>query len=176
MDQLGVYEILVKQNEQMLFAYIMGIVKDQSWAEDIVQEAFVKAYENLASLKNKEAFGSWLRTIARNVALVELKRKKKEITIEPQILMGMEDIFSHAENREGDLWGEKVQFVKECFDSLPENLNMPCKLHYYDNLKTAEVADLLQITLANVLKRLERSRAQIKVCVEKKVTLLREKN
>ena len=90
--------------------------------------------------------------------------------------MGMEDIFSHVENREGDHWSEKIQFVKECFDNLPENLNMPCKLHYYDNLKTAEVADLLQITLANVLKRLERSRAQLKVCVEKKINLLRENN
>ena len=174
MDQLGVYEILVKQNEQMLFAYIMGIVKEPNWAEDIVQEAFVKAYENLASLKNKEAFGSWLRTIARNIALAELKRNKREISTEPQILMGMEDIFRHVESREGDRWSEKVQFVRECFDSLPENLNMPCKLHYFDNLKTAEVADLMQITLSNVLKRLERSRHQLKSCVEHKISLLKD--
>jgi RNA polymerase sigma factor (sigma-70 family) len=119
MDQLGVYEILVKQNEQMLFAYIMGIIKDPSWAEDIVQEAFVKAYENLASLKNKEAFGSWLRTIARNVALTELKRKKKEITIEPQILIGMKDIFSHVENSLSGFFGIKRipwNFTKFLFD------------------------------------------------------------
>jgi len=174
MDQLDVYEILVKQNEQMLYAYILGIVRDHSRAEDIVQEAFIKAYENLSSLKNKEAFGSWLRTIARNIALVELKRSKKEISLEPQVLMGMEDIFCNVEKHSGDKWSEKVQFVKECFESLPEPLNVPCKLHYFDNIKTAEIADLMQITLANVLKRLERSRYQLKVCVENKINLLRE--
>ena len=103
-----------------------------------------------------------------------MKRSKREISLEPQILMGMEDIFSHVEKREGDRWSEKVQFVKECFDSLPEPLNMPCKLHYFDNLKTAEVAELMQITLANVLKRLERSRYQLKICVENKINLLRD--
>lgn len=174
MDQLGVYEILIKQNEQMLYAYIVGIVKEHNLAEDIVQEAFVKAYENLGSLKNKEAFGSWLRTIARNIALAELKRRKREIQLEPQIMVGMEDIFSQVEKQDGDLWSDKVKFVKECFESLPENLNVPCKLHYYDNLKTAEVAELLQITLANVLKRLERSRIQLKICVETKLNKMRE--
>ncbi len=174
MDQLDVYEILVKQNEQMLYAYILGIVRDHNRAEDIVQEAFVKAYENLSSLKNKEAFGSWLRTIARNIALVELKRSKKEISFEPQVLMGMEDIFCSVEKHSGDQWSEKVQFVKECFDRLPEPLNVPCKLHYFDNIKTAEIADLMQITLANVLKRLERSRQQLKICVENKINLLRD--
>lgn len=169
MDQLDVYEILIKQNEQMLYAYIIGIVKEHNVTEDIVQEAFVKAYENLATLKKKEAFSSWLRSIARNIALQELRRRKREINLEPQMMLGMEEIFNQIEKKHGDLWSDKVQFVKECFESLPENLNTACKLHYYDNLKTSEVAELMQITLANVLKRLERARQLLKTCVEFKL-------
>jgi RNA polymerase sigma-70 factor (ECF subfamily) len=169
---LDVYEVLVREHEGMLHAYLMGLMRDPALVEDIAQEAFVQAYRKLSTLKNKEAFGAWLRTIARNIALAALKRRGKEIPTDPEVLRGMEEVFSGLDDSKlGGKWEERVTLVRNCFEDLPETLRDVCTLHYFEDQLAKDIAGVLRISLAAVLKRLERARQAIRQCVEKKLGL-----
>jgi len=170
MKSLEVYSILVKEHEGMLQSYLLGIVRDPGLAEDIAQETFIKAYHKLSSLKNKQAFGSWLRAIGRNTAFVELKRRGVEISTEPEVMQGMEDVFNRF-SRPGDVepWEERMKLVESCFKKLPEKMLTSCRMHYFEDKATKDIASALNVSLAAVLKRLERSREAIRTCVEKQM-------
>ena len=174
MERLDVYEILVKEHEPMLYAYVLALVRDHARAEEVMQEAFVQAYVKLSSLRNKGAFPGWLRAIARNIALTELQKNRKEVTFDPQVLDGIEDVFVRFDRPErGDTWQERVSVVERCFKALPETLRGVCRLHYLEEHLAKDIARMLGITLSAVLKRLERARQAIRRCVEKNLRLER---
>ena len=172
MKALDIYEVLVREHEGMLQAYLMGLVRDPGLAEEIAQEAFIQAYRKFDTLKRKEAFAAWLRIIARNTAFAALKRRGREIPTDPEVLQGMEEVFSVLDSRElGEDWEQRVAVVKSCFEALPETLHAVCKLHYFEDRLARDIAGLLRISLAAVLKRLERARHAIRQCVEKNLKL-----
>lgn len=172
MDDLDVYEVLVREHEAMLFAFVMGLVRDPATAEDLCQEAFIQGYRQLSALKEKRLFPSWLRSIARNLAFAYLRRQGREVATDPEVLAGMEEVFAHLEvNVSGALWQERARVVGECLELLPEPLKACCKLHYFESQSTKDIAAALQTSLAAVLKRLERARLSIAKCVEKKLAL-----
>ena len=172
MKALDIYEVLVREHEGMLQAYLMGLVRDPGLAEEIAQEAFIQAYRKFDTLKRKEAFAAWLRTIAKNTAFAALKRRGREIPTDPEVLQGMEEVFSVLDSRElGEDWEQRVAVVKSCFEALPETLHAVCKLHYFEDRLARDIAGLLRISLAAVLKRLERARHAIRQCVEKNLKL-----
>ncbi|SRR6266446_2968783 len=166
-DKLQLYEILAREHEPMLMAYILSMVSDHALAEDIAQETFLVAYRKIAGLRKEDSFPAWLRGIARLEVLSALRKQKTEIPFEPAVLEAMEDVF-HAFEQSGpaESWEERFQLVEECFKLLPETLQTVCQLHYFQDRKAREIADQLEIGLSAVLKRLERAREAIKECVQ----------
>ena len=173
MDTVDVYEVLVKQHEQMLFAYVLGWVRDVSLAEEIVQEAFVIGFHKLQMLKDKARFAPWLRTIARNLAFAALRRRNREITLEPSVIEGMEDVFATLDRAEsqGETWDERVKILEECLQKLPEKLLDVCQLHYFDDQPIKQINERLNLGIDAIKKRLERGRDAIRACMEKKLQL-----
>jgi len=172
MDSVDVYEVLVQQHQSMLLAYVLGIVRDPTLAEDVVQEAFVIGYRKLATLEKKEAFAAWLRTIARHVAFSQLKKRNREIPSDQGILEGMEDVFRVFDQpRGGEPWEARLTIVEECFQRLPDKLREVCRLHYFEDQSTRQITDVLRIGLDAVKKRLERARDAIRDCAEKRLKL-----
>lgn len=170
--ELDIYEVLVAEHERMLHAYVLSFVHDPFLAEDICQEAFVTAFNQLKTLKNKAAFASWLRTIARNQAFAELRKRKIEVPTDPEILLGMEDIFQAVDAGTNPApWDDRIRAVSECMASLPSRLHDCCRLHYCDGKPVRDVAESLGITVFAVLKRIERARSAIGRCVERKLQL-----
>ena len=82
-DNIHIYEILAKQHEPMLLAYILSLVPDRTLAEDIAQETFLIAYRKISTLEKKEAFAAWLRGIARNVG-----RGAHDLSVSAEVLGG----------------------------------------------------------------------------------------
>lgn len=170
--ELDIYEVLVAEHERMLHAYVLSFVHDPFLAEDICQEAFVLAFKQLKTLKNKAAFASWLRTIARNQAFAELRKRRVEVPTDPEILLGMEDIFQAIDAGASPApWDERIRAVSECMAGLSSRLHDCCRMHYCDGKPVKEVADALGITVVAVLKRIERARVAIGRCVERKFQL-----
>ncbi|PCJ62093.1 MAG: hypothetical protein COA79_05235 [Planctomycetota bacterium] len=176
MDRLEIYDILVKQHESMLLSYVYGYVNDFAIAEDLAQETFVKAYEKLDTLKNKQAFEGWLRSIAKNIALRYLQKNKNKIIFTDSIIEGYDEVFESIEENKGSNYDEKLRFLKECFNRLPDMLKETCKLHYFENLKSKDIALSLKLQSTTILKRLERGRVNLRECVERKLQLESLKN
>jgi RNA polymerase sigma-70 factor (ECF subfamily) len=172
MHDIAIYEILVREHEAMLFAYVLGITGEAELSEEVVQAAFVQAYQKLSTLRDKAAFGAWIRTIARNLAFTELKRRGREVTMDAQVIDGMEDVFGGLDaNPDGQTWPERAKVVELCYEALSKKLKETCRMHYFDGMKTQSIADQLSTSLAAVLKRLERARDAIRNCVEQKLSL-----
>jgi RNA polymerase sigma-70 factor (ECF subfamily) len=171
-EKTHIYEILVRQHEPMLLAYVLSLVSDPHLAEDIAQETLLIAYQKISTLKNPNAFGAWLRGIARFEAFAAFRNRGREISFEPAVLEGMEDVFSAMEEQiVSDDWQQRFQVVEDCFQQLPEKLKTVCQLHYLQNEKTQTIADQLQVGLSAILKRLERARDSIRQCVEQRLKL-----
>jgi RNA polymerase sigma factor (sigma-70 family) len=172
MDTIDVYEVLVRQHEGMVFAYVLGLVRDPMLAEDIVQDALVIGFQKLATLQHKERFGAWLRVIARNLAFAELKRRNRETPADQAVLEGMEDVFAaFDQTRQGETWEERVRIVEDCFHRLPEKLQEVCRLHYFEDQSLRQIVEKLRLGLDAVKKRLERARDAIRECAERRLRL-----
>jgi RNA polymerase sigma-70 factor (ECF subfamily) len=166
-DKLQLYEILAREHEPMLMAYILSLVSDTALAEDIAQETFLIAYRKLSTLKKEDSFAAWLRGIARFEVLAALRRRESEIPCEPAVLDAMEEVFhSFEQTRPAEQWEERFKLVEDCFNLLPEALHTVCRLHYFEDRKAREIAEQLAIGLGAVLKRLERARQAIRDCVQ----------
>ena len=166
-DKLRLFEILAKEHEPMLMAFILSMVSDATLAEDIAQETFLIAFRKISSLRKSDSFPAWLRGIARFEVLAALRKQHAEIPFDPVVLSAMEDAFHAFEHGDpAESWEERFKLVEDCFKLLPEKLQTVCHLHYFEDRKAREIADQLQVDLSAVLKRLERARQAIKDCVQ----------
>ena len=173
MSEIDVYEILVREHESMLLAYVYGLVSDHALAEDICQEAFIQGYKKLPTLEKRDSFPAWLRTIARHAAFAALRKRSREPAVQAEVLAGMEDVFVALDRDPSGVtsWSERVAALRECFDLLPAQLQACCQLHYFDGRATNDIAGLLDSSLAAVLKRLQRAREALADCIGRRLKL-----
>jgi len=169
-DSLHIFEVLAKQHEPMLLAYISSLVSDHKLVEDIAQQTFLIAYRKIGSLKDPQAFPAWLRGIARLEALSTLRRHDREFAVEPDVIQQLDEAYRRfEEQRPTETWEERFHLVEECYERLPEGLQTVCRLHYFEGHKAWQIAENLSLNLTAVLKRLERARVALRDCVRSKL-------
>ncbi len=169
-DSLHIFEVLAKQHEAMLLAYIRSLVSDHKLAEDIAQQSFLIAYRKIGSLKDPEAFPAWLRGIARLEALSAMRRREREFPVEPDVLQQLDEAYRVFEQqRPTETWEERFHLVEECYQRLPEALQTVCRLHYCEGRKAWQIAESISLNLNAILKRLERARNALRDCVRSKL-------
>ena len=140
-----IYQNLVKG----LYHFIYYKCGDKEMAEDIVQEAFLKLWENCAKVNTESAKG-YLFTIAKHVFLNKIERKKVALKFENQIIAS-----SEKENPAFIL--EQMEFQKQleaAIDQLPDIQREVFLLNRIDKLKYREIAELLNISQKAVEKRM----------------------
>lgn len=129
-----------------------SIVKDATSAEDIAQQSFAAASENLNNLRNKEKFAGWLSGICRNIALTNLVKSKREN-------VPIDDIVLVSKGDEDDKEMQKI--VQKSVFELPQKYREIVILHYYNEMSYEQIKDLLGISLHSVRGRLRRARKKI---------------
>jgi RNA polymerase sigma-70 factor (ECF subfamily) len=148
---------------------------DADDVEDVVQEAFVRAFRSLAKLEQPARFGAWLLTIARNRALSRLARRKargelvEELTREAEAAGGEEAPLPDPEA------GAELEVVRRIIADLPEGPEKETvRLFYIEGqLSAREIADRLGVGKSAITMRLERFRAKVKRRVLAEVARLR---
>lgn len=169
-QSLHIFEVLAKQHEPMLLAYISSIVSDRSLVEDIAQQTLLIAYRKIDSLDDPSAFPAWLRGIARLEAFTAMRKQGREVVVEPDAIQQMDEVYQQFEEQfPAESWEERFHLVEECYEKLPETLQTVCRLHYFEDRKAREIASSLTINLNAVLKRLERARIAIRDCVFRRI-------
>lgn len=146
------------------YAITFNILRRRENAEDITQDAFIKAFQSLHQLHDKEKFGAWLAVIASNLARNFLKREKKIILTDelPEISGNP----SPGDPEEEAIRGLEKNRVREAIRELPPEQYQVIVLQYYYDLKVDEIASMIGIRSGTVKSRLFRARNKLASTLE----------
>ena len=147
----------------------------QDVAEDVVQDAFISAFQSLDSLKKHSSIKPWLRRITINAALMKLRQNKRlaEQSLD-EFLPEFDQLDCRLENRWSYLASvEDVQenqirldMLDKAFSSVPESYRIVLQLRDIEGYDTGEVAKLLDISVSNAKVRVHRARSALKKKIE----------
>lgn len=161
------FDVLVLRYQQRIVKLIMRYVHDPAEAQDVAQEAFIKAYRALPSFRGESAFYTWLYRIAINTAknhLVSLQRRPVDYSLD---LQDPENYEANARLRDEDspegiaLQEELHQAVERTISTLPEELRTAIMLREIDGLSYEEIATAMECPVGTVRSRIFRAREAI---------------
>lgn len=162
------FGLLVEKYQRKLGRLLSRMIRDQSEVEDVVQEAFIKAYRALPNFRNESAFYTWLYRIGINTAknyLVAMGRRPRavpEIEVEDAENFEGGDELRTIDTPETELMSKQVaQTVNETVASLPEELRTAITLREIDGLSYEEIATLMNCPIGTVRSRIFRARETI---------------
>ena len=159
----ALFEIVMRRYNQRLFRVVRAVVKDDSEAEDIIQEAYVRAYEHLSQFEGRAKFSTWLTKIAIYEAYARMRRFDYRNV---DNVSEWEDEGVDVKSKERDpeqqaLNDELKRLLERAFDAIPDDYRSVFMLREIEGLSTAETAECLEISEDNVKTRLHRARALI---------------
>ena len=153
------YEALVKAFHADIYRYAFWLIKDQSIAEDVVQETFLRAWRSLDALNDEKAAKSWLITILRRENARRFERKQFDtVDIDD---CHIQDDTQHAD---GDLKDRELQRL---IGGLSVEYREPLILQLIFGFSGEEIANQLGLNKNTVMTRLFRARNQLKEALEK---------
>jgi len=170
------YRYIMQRYNRRLYRTARGILGDDAEAEDVVQEAYVRAFEHLASFRGDSGFGTWLTRIAINEALG--RKKKRQRSVE---LSFLDESPGQTESRvipfpgkdpdsnpEADFGNREMRrLLERAVDALPEAFRIVFVLREMEQLSVDETAQQLDIKPETVKTRLHRARRLMRADLEK---------
>src|SRR5262245_17363172 len=157
----ALFEILMRRYNRRLFRATRSIVTNDLEAEDIIQDAYVRAYEHLNQFEGRARFSTWLTKIAIYEAYARVRRVDYQKVDSLSVLEGQGmDVKADGRNPEQRIYdGELKMVLEKAFDALPNDYRSVFMLREIEGLTTAETAECLEISEENVKTRLHRARA-----------------
>src|SRR5690349_21080858 len=165
--ETALFELIMRRYNQRIYRVARAILRDDAEAEDVMQDAYVRAYQHLSQFEGRAKFTTWLTRIAVHEALARAERRGRfepyindDPTFEgdPMAFVPSKDRSpeQQASNRElGDL-------LENAILELPETYRTVIIMRDIEEMTTAETADVLGITEENVKVRLHRARALLR--------------
>lgn len=156
----ALYEILMRRYNQRLYRAVISIVKDTGDAEDVMQEAYVRAYQHLDQWEGRAKFSTWLTRIAVHEALARAERERRYVEMD-----GAEDgaepvLPAKGLSPEEQVSEQEMQKLLETVVlALPQSYRSVLMMRDIEEMSTSEVASVLGLTEENVKIRLFRARA-----------------
>lgn len=170
-DTKKLFETLVREHADMLTVYLTSALGDVPDVDDLFQETMVVAWQRLDDFDHTRPFAPWLRGIARKLLLAH-RRQETQRRCTPAMLEHVEIRLAQLGSRRGDTWKEKLQLLQTCVGALPEHYRAVVSQRYFQRHTVQQVSATLGVTVAAVKKRLQRARALVLDCMEKKLAFL----
>lgn len=166
--EIELYEILMRRYNQRLYRVARAILADDGEAEDVMQDAYVRAYTHLGQFAGQAKFATWLTRIAVYEALARARRGRRLVQIED--LSPRKEDFSMTSTERGPeqqvIQRNLQDLLETAIDALPESFRSVLVLREVEGLSTAETADSLGISEALVKTRLHRAHAALRKDIE----------
>ncbi|MDZ7362356.1 MAG: sigma-70 family RNA polymerase sigma factor [candidate division KSB1 bacterium] len=171
------YAELMERYHGPLFSLLYKMVRSKEETEDLVQEAFMKAFASLATFNEEFAFSTWLYKIAINNTIDHLRKKKlrtysldKPIqSKEGELKREYPDVHSSSDH---DLLStEKSGLITKAIEDLPEKYRQVILLRHSDELSYEEIAAITKVPLGTVKARIFRAREMLKRKLKDKLML-----
>ena len=152
------YGSLVKRHQDYIFNVVLKMLRNREEAEEVSQDAFIKAYNVLESFKGDAKFSTWLYKIAYRKALDRIKTNNRSRTLE-LVENLTEDTSAHLETGlDILLLEEKQEIIKRCILKLPEIEAAIVTLFYFEEQSVKEIAEITSLSEDNIKVKLFRSR------------------
>jgi len=149
------YRILVNKYQHFAYTLATRITRNAEDAEEVTQDAFVKAYTSLKSFKGESKFSTWLYKIVLNLAMSKVRRRK-----EP--LQNIDDLnLQTAVDNDGVRKSERSYYVEQAINSLPEDEAVIVTLFYMEDQSLDEISSVVNLSLTNTKVKLFRARKKM---------------
>ena len=164
--EIALFEILMRRYNQRLYRVSRSILRDESEVEDVIQDAYVRAYTHLNQFAGDAKFSTWLTKIAVHESFARLRRRGRFVEIDsiPDVEGNNMTVFSSkTRNPEQQVLDNELRVVLErAVDKLPEVYRSVFMLRDVEEMSTAETAECLGISEEAVKTRLHRARALLR--------------
>jgi RNA polymerase sigma-70 factor (ECF subfamily) len=161
----ALYELVMRRYNQRLYRIARAILRDDAEAEDVMQDAYVRAYQHLDQFAGRAPFSAWLTRIAVHEALARLRRRNRSEPLQDsdqdgEFLMTMADTSPDPEQMASS--SEMGHLLEDAVLGLPEQFRAVVMLRDVEELSTSEAAAALDLSEENVKVRLHRGRAMLR--------------
>lgn len=155
--ETGLYEVILRRHNRRIYRVVRAVLRNEHEAEDVMQEAYVRAYEHLGQFEGRATFSTWLTRIALHEALARVRGRSR---FEP---LGSEEQSDPSANPEREAARAEVQqSIEAAIDALPEPYRTIFMLREVEELSPAETAQCLGISESLVSTRLHRARVLLR--------------
>jgi RNA polymerase sigma-70 factor (ECF subfamily) len=153
------YDTLVSKYLPRVVAIAWGVVRNAHDAEDLAQEAFVRAYQNIGRFRTSDPFGPWIGRIVTNLALDVMKHRRK---FRHEELAGTEPA---ARRDDADVMAASNDIgarIDAAIEELPEMQRLVARLHLVEEMEHAEIAAITGLSDGTVRSHLSHARAKLR--------------
>ena len=160
------FEILMRRYNLRVFRAVRAILKRDDLAEDVMQDAYVRAYEHLLDFRGESAFSTWLTRIAVHEALARVRQERRFQLTEPTVEEPPPMSFDSRQSPEQLVTDRELRVVLErAIDALPEDFRAVFMLRAVEQMSGQETAACLGIAEETVKTRLYRARLRLQEIV-----------
>jgi len=174
-DEPAIRAIIQRYNRR-LYRIARGILRDDSEAEDAVQDAYLKAFSHFDDFRGDAELGTWLCRIVMNEALGRLRRRRPTVdwnTMDdigtPNEIMRLASSSSRPDPERATAQRQIRELLEQAIDRLPEDFRMVLVARVIEEMSVEETAALLNIRTETVKTRLHRARRLLRAAVEARV-------
>jgi RNA polymerase sigma-70 factor (ECF subfamily) len=157
---LQAFEQLFRAHERRIYSLALHMVGDVGVAEDLAQDTFVRAWENLRGLRCEQAFAGWLRRIALNLIWDYIRRHQNTEELSDADAETWADPAAPAEQVLAD--SALARKVQAAVMGLPEHQRVVVAMYYWENMPVNEIARALGVARGTVISRLARGREALR--------------
>jgi len=144
------YGDLIRAHSGRVFAICLGILGNRHDAEDVAQQALLKGFMEIRSLRDPDRFGRWIAQIARNLCLDVVRRRKPPLVM-PSVADNVEQVDTDEYRR-----------LEAALAKLDSDYRVPLLLFYFEGRSTKSIGEALGTTQGTIQTRLSRARKQLR--------------
>lgn len=160
---------LVQRHHRDLLVFARALTRNPQASAEIVQDAFVTAWEKLATFDVTRDFGAWMRGIVRNKWREWLRRNRRSVDIDDKHLALLDGSVAEWQSVSSREHSPVFSALELCLDRLPEPLREAIDAYYYKHHHGDEAAADLGASPAALRKRLQRARQLLRECLDRKL-------
>ena len=163
------YDLIMRKYNQRLFRIVRSYIVNEDEIEDVIQEAYIKAYVQMPRFEKRSRFSTWLIRIAVNEALARLKAGKRLPSVaydradEAGVVADLPVQLRNHETPMGKLMNTELKdFLEKAVDRLPEKYRTVFVMREVEGMSVAETSESLEISQTNVKVRLNRAKGMLR--------------
>nr|NQU93064.1 sigma-70 family RNA polymerase sigma factor [Bacteroidota bacterium] len=155
------YAQLVEKHKEMVFTIAVKIVRNHEDAEELAQDAFLKAYQALPTFKGDAKFSTWLYRITYNAAISKTRKKKMEFSAIDEELIDNFTTDSITRSVNGLDVDDQIKAMNRVMEKLPEEENLLLSLFYKQEKSVEDISEITGYSQSNVKVKLYRIRKRM---------------